>query len=255
MRKKTHTNWEQTLRYLHHKKRKNTYRSKQEKKDKDSLIIECKKCNEIITLDSAIDKPFTLTCPQCGHIIESKKKGTLTLPVLSFNTIKQYILDNFIESILIIIGLLFLMQPTLENIKISFTLILIATFLLFLITGEESTKKIEKKPSKNMSYHNQPKDSRKFLEKIQELNERIRLIPLSNRIGIVLILWTLLLYVITADVEIFFILIFIGIIITRELTDLYTSVRYKKTLNVYIIIFLFTYGILISQKIIEILSN
>jgi len=142
-----------------------------------------------------------------------------------------------------------------ENLKISFTLIFIASILTFLMTSEYSEKETEKLPSTAKPYYKRPLHTKAFVKKIKSIYQRIKDIPLSNRISIVLILWTLLLYVITADLEIYFILIFIGVLITRELTDLYTSNLYKKRLNAYIIIFLFTYIVLITQKIMEILST
>lgn len=80
-------------------------------------------------------------------------------------------------------------------------------------------------------------------------------LTLTDRITIILISWTLLLFIITADIEIFFILIFIGILITKEMTDIYTSKGFKLRLNAYIILFLLVYVILISQKIITILQT
>ncbi len=160
--------------------------------------------------------------------------------------ITKILADNIIELILLSIGLLYLTVPTIHNIKISFTLILISTFLIFLMIGKHITiPYVQKKDSTKNSCHTRKVQIDSFRNKIQS-------IPLSNRISIALILWALLIYVLTKDIEVYFILIFIGILITREITDRYTSNIYKKRLNAYIIIFLFTYIVLISQKIIEI---
>lgn len=228
---------------------------------------QCPYCKHIITLKKQINAAFILTCPQCEHqgLVSIKhtkkapsKKNTLT-PLkkkIQPTQIKQYISQNIIELILITIGIIYLTQPTINNIKIGFTLILIATFILFLMTGEtQPTNKPFKTPPTTQPYHKQRIHTSKFLKSLASQTQKIGNIPLSNKISIILIIWTLILYVITADLEIYFILIFIGTIITRELTDRYTSNMYKKRLNTYIIIFFFTYTILISQKIIEILST
>jgi len=217
----------------------------------ETKIYQCPYCKHIITLNKQINAAFILICPQCGHQGLVSIKHTKKAPT----QIKQYISQNIIELILITIGIIYLIQPTM-NIKIGFTLILIATFILFLMTGEtQPTNKPFKTPPITQPYHKQRIHTSKFLKSLASQTQKIGNIPLSNKISIILIIWTLILYVITADLEIYFILIFIGTIITRELTDRYTSNMYKKRLDAYIIIFLFTYTILISQKIIEILST
>jgi hypothetical protein len=79
---------------------------------------------------------------------------------------------------------------------------------------------------------------------------------LSIKIALVLIVWTLLLYNITGEnqVEIFFILVFIGFIIVRELTENHSTISIKHRLDGFIIIFFLAYAILVSEKIINILA-
>jgi len=235
----------------------------------------CPYCKYIVTLKKQINAAFILTCPQCKYRglvpIElydcektkhtqkaPSKKNTLT-PLkkkIQPTQIKQYISQNIIGLILITIGIIYLTQPTINNIKIGFTLILIATFILFLMTGEtQPTNKPFKTPPTTQPYHKQRIHTSKFLKTLTSQTQKKGNTPLSNKISIILIIWALILYAITADLEIYFILIFISIIITRELADIYIPNMYKKRLDVYIIIFLFTYTILISQKIIEILST
>ena len=88
----------------------------------------------------------------------------------------------------------------------------------------------------------------------ESLRKKIRSLPLPNTICLILILWTLFVFVVVNDLEIYIILLFIGILISREITDQYISNTYKMKLNIYILIFLVTYIILISQKIIQILQ-
>lgn len=264
--KKMRINWELASRQFKRRvSRDSKYKSSRIEVTNDSMIIQCSKCDQIFTIQQPTKPPFEIYCPHCEHIIKIKKQSTKEqttarsklrfkhVNIIPREGVKKKINDNIIELVLIVIGILFLLQPTMDNIKISFTLILIASFLLLLITGEEKPEKLNTK-SNDIPPHKRQLHTSKHLKKLHDVKERLHDIPFSNRIGIVLILWTLLLYVITADIEIYFILIFIGILITRELTNLYTSDLYKKRLNGYIVLFLFTYIVLISQKIIEILS-
>ncbi|MDG6219563.1 MAG: hypothetical protein QCI00_09015 [Candidatus Thermoplasmatota archaeon] len=247
----------------------------------DSSTLQCSYCDEIITLFGPMVSDTSIACPHCGHEnkftpiselasktieqkeskwlkhrIQTKDDDTQTEKKASKNKIVRFLSDNLIELILISIGLAYLIDPTIANIKISFTLILIATFLLFLMTGEdELTPYSEKDYQTSDPFFKRKPHTHPFIKKIRSTAERIRSIPLSNRISIVLILWTLFLFIITAEIEIYFILVFIGVLITRELTDLYTSDLYKKRLNAYIILFLLAYVVLIGQKIIEIISS
>ncbi|MBS3778432.1 MAG: hypothetical protein KGY50_03970 [Candidatus Thermoplasmatota archaeon] len=197
---------------------------------------------------------------------------------------KKLIVDNIVELLLIIFGIIFIFTLTQANIKIGLTLILIASFLLLLMTDE--AKKTEYQPTQlnflpKKQTHSHPasyylkKHNTKTLPLQKQINSIIRKIKttfqkdqikrmltlrnihltLNDRITITLISWTLLLFLITADIEIFFVLIFLGILITKEMTDVYTNKTFKTKLNVYIITFLFIYGILISQKIITIIQT
>jgi len=268
MKKKKTTNWKDTSAYidsaLAKKKTQNKPKKQQTPDTKESKIIQCPTCDQIITLHDPVKKSFTLNCPTCNHpltitkkkkqIKKPKRKPIFTIKNPNIN-LKQIIQNNLVELILLSIGLLYLIQPTMTNLKISFTLILIATILLFLMTGEQPDSFSKKKKTTTKPLFKRRLHTPTIIKKINNVKQKIAEIPLSNRISIILIFWTLVLFVITADLEIYFILIFIGILITRELTDLYTSKTYKKRLNTYIIIFLFTYIILISQKIMEILAT
>ncbi|MEF8848579.1 MAG: hypothetical protein V5A68_05540 [Candidatus Thermoplasmatota archaeon] len=184
--------------------------------------------------------------------------------------------DNIIEIILIIIALTFLTQPTAENIKIALTLSLIASYLILIMIdipqkklekkynpymqfkSKYDTSKIilpwEKKPTYRIKKHikNLPRHIKKTLEKIKNIHLNI-----SEKITIVLITWTLFLFVTTPpqETEIYFILIFIGILITKELTDTLTPKKLKKRINIFIATFLIAYIAIITQKILEILNQ
>ena len=79
---------------------------------------------------------------------------------------------------------------------------------------------------------------------------------MSEKITLILSIWILLIFVITGDanLEIFFILIFIGVLIVRELTDIYTTSNLKDKMNLFIYIFLIIFIIIVGRKIIDILN-
>ena len=79
---------------------------------------------------------------------------------------------------------------------------------------------------------------------------------MSEKITLVLSIWILLIFVITGDanLEIFFILVFIGILIVRELTDVFTTSNLKDKMNLFIYIFIIIFIIIVGRKIIDILN-
>ena len=78
----------------------------------------------------------------------------------------------------------------------------------------------------------------------------------SEKIALVITVWVLIVFIITgdADLEIFFILIFIGVLIIRELTDVFTTINLKDRMNILIYIFIIIFIIIVGKKIINILG-
>ncbi len=244
-------NWKKTRSHTD----KAIVKQKKNNPSNESHTIQCRNCQQLFTITGSLNGSTTLECPFCNHQITIKKPKRKRIEQKSIENAKRFLSDHFVELILLFIGLSYLIQPTMDNIKISFTLILIASILMFLMTRDQPDTLKEKIPSTKKPYFKRRVHTPPIIKTLIKAKDRIKDIPLSNRISIVLILWTLLLFVIAKDVEIYFILIFIGILITRELTDLYTTDLYKKRLNAYIIIFLLTYAVLIYQKIMEILAT
>jgi len=79
---------------------------------------------------------------------------------------------------------------------------------------------------------------------------------ISEKIVLIITIWILLVLIITGDsnLEIFFILTFIGILIIRELSDIFTTISLKERMNVFIYIFIIIFIGIIGQKIINILN-
>jgi len=79
---------------------------------------------------------------------------------------------------------------------------------------------------------------------------------LSEKITLVITAWILVLFFITGveDLEIFFTLIFIGILVAKILSDLYASKKFNLRMNLVIFVFLIIYVVIIAQDIINILN-
>ena len=79
---------------------------------------------------------------------------------------------------------------------------------------------------------------------------------MSEKIALILAIWVLLVLLITGDAnfEIFFILIFIGVLIAREISDVFTTFSLKDRMNILIYMFVIIFIVIVGQKIINILS-
>ena len=128
--------------------------------------------------------------------------------------------SRIIGIILLIVGIIFLYNPTLLNIKIGATSILIGLFMIFLMTGETTTKGIS-----------------------------------DAQITLGIAAWILLMFFITglgeANLQIFFISIFIGLLMIAEISDNFTAIHLKKRLSIFISVFLIAFIVIIITKIIS----
>jgi hypothetical protein len=79
---------------------------------------------------------------------------------------------------------------------------------------------------------------------------------LSEKITVIIAVWILIAMIITGEgnLEIFFILIFIGVLIIRELTDIFTSSDLKQRMNIFIYLFIIVFIIVVGKKIISIIN-
>jgi len=240
------------------KKNKN---EKNQQNKKSDTNIHCRHCNIIITLTNTKNKKIMIPCPICGKKLRT---GTLqnklsNKKIISLKKIQTFLTSNIVELVLILFGVSFLINPTLGNIKISITLILIGSILLLFMSNAPSLRKENKIVDNSLHFKKDKKGTlikQKTIKLFSNKYVKNMVNSLSDKIAIILIFWTLLLFVITSgnQVEIFFILIFIGFLITRELTDDLATITLKHRLDGYIIVFLLAYVFVISEKIINILS-
>lgn len=79
---------------------------------------------------------------------------------------------------------------------------------------------------------------------------------MSEKITLIITIWILIVLLITGNtnLEIFFILIFIGVLIIRELSDVFTSTNLKDRMNLFIYFFIIIFIIIVGQKILTILN-
>ena len=79
----------------------------------------------------------------------------------------------------------------------------------------------------------------------------------AEKIIFVISLWILVALLITGDTdfELFFVLIFIGILIIRALTDVFITKPLKLRMNLVIVVFLIGFIVIVGNKIITILHT
>lgn len=79
-------------------------------------------------------------------------------------------------------------------------------------------------------------------------------IKISEKISLILGIWIILLLFLTrnASIDVFFISIFIGLLVVKELTEEFTTKYQKYNLNIFIFAFLLVFIATIGQKIISI---
>jgi len=79
---------------------------------------------------------------------------------------------------------------------------------------------------------------------------------ISEKITLFIALWMIVVFFVTINVmlEIFFVLIFIGLLVVKVFTDRFTLTSLKFRMNIIIFVFLIVFIFLIAKKIISFLS-
>jgi hypothetical protein len=80
---------------------------------------------------------------------------------------------------------------------------------------------------------------------------------ISEKITFVIALWILMALLITGDTdfELFFVLIFIGVLIVRALSDVFITKTLKFRMNLIIYLFIIIFIVIIGNKIITIVNS
>jgi hypothetical protein len=78
----------------------------------------------------------------------------------------------------------------------------------------------------------------------------------SEKITLIIALWILIALLVTGDtdLELFFVLIFIGILIIRALTDVFITTTLKFRMNLIIYVFIIVFIVIVGNKIITIVN-
>lgn len=241
-----HTRHKYRIRFTLHPKERKMNLQNEQKSHTDIKIYQCSNCNQIVTIENEHHDDFIIPCPQCGHtgiiikkdkknLLDTSKKQRVYTPLPNW-TEQPNLRARFIGTIFFILALLFMIDPTMSNIKISITLFFISGILFALISEKTS-------------------DKPKKMDSARRLLQKIRLIP-SEKITLLIITATLFLYLITisADIQIYLVLLYLCLLIIKELIDEFTPAIVKKRLNVFVMVFFFIFIMIIAERIITIIG-
>ncbi len=77
----------------------------------------------------------------------------------------------------------------------------------------------------------------------------------ETRMVLSMVLWTSVCLLFVDSLEVLFVLVLLGILVLRELTDATTSNPFKDRVNFFIYTFLFIFGIIVIRKVYLILQG
>ena len=232
----------------------------------DCRIFKCPHCEEIMAIDRYPEKRIIIECPHCHQKAsigarENKQKNELTYETISLidlnlfkkeeqqqtykgfkqnfqNFLEQpYLRGRLIGLILVIIGSIFYLSPTslfITKIGVSFILMGIISFMFI------TEKKI-------LSISNSSKKEKKH--GIQNIN-----LLFSEKLVIVLNILILFIFLITdaSSLELYLILIYLGLLIIKELTKDFTPIYLERKLNMFVIGFFIIFIIIIIRRVMTI---
>lgn len=78
---------------------------------------------------------------------------------------------------------------------------------------------------------------------------------MSEKITLFITIWVIIALFITGDsnLEIFLVLVLIGMLITREFTDRFTTIHLRHRINIFIIVFSLIFIVFVGKKILSVL--
>jgi DNA-directed RNA polymerase subunit RPC12/RpoP len=230
--------------------------------------FKCPRCKEIMTIDKYPEKRIIIECPHCHQkasiVPRNKQKNELIYGAISpiensidlnlfekeeqqkrkvfkqtfLNSLKQpYLRARLFGLILVIIGSVFYLFPMsslITKIGVSFILMGIISFMF--ITEE-----------KILLINNSLKKEKKH--RMQNIN-----LLFSEKLVLVLNILILFIFLITdtSSLELFFILIYLGLIIIKELTKDFTPIYLERKLNMFVIGFFIIFIIIIIKRVMAI---
>ena len=197
------------------KKREDERHSYDKKEEKE---FKCPRCDKKNIWEGKQGQKIVVECPNCGKkgiIIFREKDNSFK----KLRSRKTKIIEKIVGVLLILIGIIFLFNPIPSNMKIGVTSILIGIFVISMI--------LERSVSDSVG---------------------------NVQVTIFLIAWIIIVFFITdvSDLEIFFILIFIGMLIAKEAAKEFTTVHFKNRMDIFIYVFFIIFIAIMLKKIIYI---
>lgn len=129
--------------------------------------------------------------------------------------------SNIIGIILIATGIIYFYNPTPLNVRIGITSILIGIFMISFITGKTTQQKIT-----------------------------------DTQLAFIIIAWIAFIFAFTVmghlNLELFIILIFIGLLVIKELSSGYITSYIKERLNIFVLLFIIIFILIVAKKIMDI---
>jgi len=241
-------------------------RSNKKNNQKKYTYFQCSHCKNIITFKNPQSNNIFLDCPIC------REEGILgyTKPKKPFLLVKKLLKDdktyktNYIlykplikikysGLIFIMLGMIFLIYPTILNL--SSALIIIGCIILALIPGRKYfyIKSYDTKVRKDSTLITKIKTNESIIEKTKNLKNKI---DVSEKIAILMIILIVFSFLITGanNFEIYLIIIYLGILIIRELSVEFIPKHIKTRVNVFIIVFLVIFLAIIIKRVINVIS-
>ncbi|RLC74944.1 MAG: hypothetical protein DRI61_15740 [Chloroflexi bacterium] len=238
--------------------------------DDTPASFSCPYCQYIITLNNTPEYSFIIICPNCEKeaVYEYiKKKDTTAVKSLNkiYNNKNITIIDadkkqaklkktkknrlewmkqpnlraRFIGLLLMISGgIMYLFSPEPILIKLGLSLVLIG-IISFILVSEKRFTVIDANTQETNNFS------------VQQLN-----LLFSEKLALFLSIFIFIIFLITdaASIELFFILIYLGLLIIKELADEMTPSHVKRRMNIFIIGFFILFTVIIAKRIITIVG-
>jgi len=183
------------------------------KPKKENKIFKCPRCGFVINFVGEPSEKITIQCPNCSQ------KGFILFKKKNWEK-RFLVISKIIGVIQILIGIYFLLIQTPKLEKVGITLIIIGVTIIFLITEK--------------TFYNSVND---------------------NYIILGTIMLILVFFFVTgkSNLELFVVMIFIGLLIIKEVTEEYTSVLFKRRMGILFLAFFLIFLAIVGKRIITIL--
>lgn len=209
--------------------------------------INCPSCTKLILFKDKTEEQ-NIKCPKCklNILIKNPKEEKPDLQEPETYIYKPSLRSKIFGITLLILGLMFMINPEYFNIKLSLTFIIIGVSIYILLTDKKFII-IPQDPDKNINSttsHNKIKD---FENNLFDIYDKITLST---------VILVLFLFIITGDTntEIFLILVYLGFLMIKEFTKDFVPRQLKGRMNILLVTFLGIFIVIIANKMISVIS-